>query len=98
MNEMETVNIKEFYPGALVSHDWGNNILDCKSDNGVLLRVEVYTDDIIRIRYGTEGFFYPDFSYAIDEKFEKSVSTATLVDHPDYLSLRTATVLSLIHI
>jgi len=90
--ERNIVNLKELYPGTLVSHKWGNNILSCEADNGVILRLEVYSDDIIRVRYGTKGFFYPDFSYAIDEKFQKTSQAASLTDSPDHLTLKTSTV------
>ena len=81
---------EEHCPGTLVSFTWEENRLICKSDNGVVLMLEVYSDEIIRIRYATSGFFYPDFSYAIDENFKKTSSQITFKDHLDYIVIKTS--------
>ncbi|MEL6123182.1 MAG: glycoside hydrolase family 31 protein [Bacteroidota bacterium] len=86
------MEILEFYPGAMVSHTWSDHQLECVADNGAILRVEVLSDAIIRIRYATKGFFYPDFSYAIDEKFQSQVSHVEVQDLTDILLLTTSEV------
>lgn len=57
----------DLFPSKCISYSKQVNILDFKSDNDVLLRVTVLRDSVLRIRYGTDGYFDEDFSYAINE-------------------------------
>ncbi len=60
----------EYYSDSLSHWFQESNIFTFHSSNGVILKVYVHTDQIIRFRYTTDGFFLPDFSYAIDEAFD----------------------------
>ncbi|MEY2923472.1 MAG: hypothetical protein RLZZ337_12 [Bacteroidota bacterium] len=76
-NELETVT-KE-----------GENVF-FKSKNGVILKVHVVTDFIVRFRFATTGFFLPDFSYALDKNFEGSYQKFELKEEENCWTIRTA--------
>ena len=64
----------EYYSDSLTHWNQSGNIFTFHSRNGVILTVHVHTDQIIRFRYTTDGFFLPDFSYAINDKFTDETS------------------------
>lgn len=70
----------EYFTGKLISHHREGSLLHCRSANKVLIRVEFYTPEIVRVRYGTDSYFENDFSYAIDEKFSKTKCDLKLAD------------------
>ncbi|MFT4565104.1 MAG: alpha-glucosidase [Saprospiraceae bacterium] len=80
----------EYYPGELVSHTWHDCTLVCKSISKALLKVEVLTPEIIRIRYATRGYFQNDFSYAIDENFETNTGEVRLDENDNCLTIITS--------
>jgi len=86
------MNTLELYPEKLIAYEWDNNTLLCRTDNKVLLRVQVLTPEIIRIRYATKGYFLNDFSYAIDEKFEVQNCPVSLEDTDISLTLVTSAI------
>jgi len=86
------VNKTEIFPGAVTSFTWENDRLDCRTHNGVLIRLEPITPHIIRVRYGTEDFFYDDFSYALDPDFNKDCGKVILNDGPDVIELVTEAI------
>lgn len=79
-------------PNHLTQYSWNENLLECRSENGVLLRVQLLTDDIIRIRYATEGYFLSDFSYAIVPGFTEHVIKGELHENANQLILKTSTL------
>ena len=60
------------------------------TQNGVMLRVQVVTDYILRFRYATEGFFEEDFSYAIANDFEGGYNKFELHEEDGCWQIRTA--------
>jgi len=79
----------EFFPGTIVRHTWDSGLLEAHTDQGNILRVQIITDHIIRVRYGTDGYFERDFSYAIDPAFANIPTSASLTENDIYLELRT---------
>ena len=59
------------------------------ADNGVRLSVEAFSDHIIRLRYGWQSL-EPDFSYAIDPRFEKDVQEFTFREKDAFVVISTA--------
>jgi len=86
------MNTLEFYPGNLTAYEWDENILLCRADNKVLLKVQVLSPEIIRIRYATKGYFLNDFSYAIDQKFEIQQCHVSLEETDSSIILITPTI------
>lgn len=62
----------EHFPSEVIDVQRSGNVIRFTTANHVLLDVSVVTDSIIRFRYATEGYFQPDFSYAIYKDFEGS--------------------------
>ena len=65
-----TYQYNEKHPGAYVSLARHENFIDITSDNESVLRVQLLTEKIIRIRYAVRPYFPKDFSYAIDPEFK----------------------------
>ena len=84
------MTVIEKCPNRLVGSIWTTDVLECRSENGVLLRVEVLTDHIIRIRYATEGYFLDDFSYAIQTAFVKKIDHVELLENANQLIVKTS--------
>ena len=79
-------------PGTLTHWTQDENRLTFHCDNGVLLRVDVLTDSMLRFRFATEGYFPEDFSYAIDPKFEGETKALKITDRDPYITIRTDSI------
>ena len=79
----------EFFPGSLKQTEQKGNRVTIFSSNNLVLRVDVLSDTIIRLRYATEGRFGDDFSYAINKKFIPQEINFTLEDDPKSISIIT---------
>jgi alpha-glucosidase len=66
---MHNNGVVDNYPSVLVSHTVDKNVFHFYSENQVVLKIEVISDSIIRVRCGTEGTLEEDFSYAIDKNY-----------------------------
>ena len=84
---------KEFFPIGNVSLEREGAQLLFLSENGVVLRLEVLTDAIVRLRYANHGEFFKDFSYAIAEGFAPDAPEFDLREHSDGWEIRTASLL-----
>ena len=69
LNDLAKGGADEQFPGKVISvtEEGGNRFLFA-CDNGVLLRVEVITEKVVRFRYATTGSFEDDFSYAVTDQ------------------------------
>ncbi len=64
---------KERYPERIIKAGKDNNVFHFRTENHVLFSLDILTDDIIRFRYGTDGYHEPDFSYALSDDFERHI-------------------------
>ena len=62
-------NAPDLYPGNYTKLVKEKDYVDLYTSHNVVLRVYIITDNILRFRYSTEGFFQADFSYAINPDF-----------------------------
>jgi alpha-glucosidase len=78
---------QEFHdePAGIAIEENGSYLLH--GEDNLLLRVEVYNENIIRFRYATDGYFEGDFSYAISKKFQKQAVKTTLADAGTHFEL-----------
>ncbi len=81
---------QEYAPGVLEKVTKEGEYVFFKSYDGVILKVQIVTDYIIRFRFATEGFFLPDFSYALDKNFEGSFQKFELKEEENCWSIITA--------
>src|SRR6478735_1056705 len=60
----------DFFPGSIreTRHPQAGTF-EFLTDNGVLLRVQLVAEGIVRFRFSPEGRFDDDFSYALDPAF-----------------------------
>lgn len=69
IDKFEDKNKEEFYCGAILSWEKRDNSFLFHGENASL-ELSVISDDILKFRYGHDGYFEDDFSYAIDPAFE----------------------------
>jgi len=89
---MNDNGIVDNYPSLVVNHTIEKNIFHFYSVNQVVLKIEVISDSIIRVRYGTEGTLEEDFSYAIDKTYVGSYSHLELHETEKTFMIETKTV------
>ena len=65
------------------------NLLLVTAKNGVALRIQAVSDDIMRFRYAPEGQFETDFSYALDPNAAYQSPDLTFSEEEEHLTLRT---------
>ncbi len=65
-------------PDVVARVRWRDGAYEFECENGVTMRVQVLTPGIIRLRYAPEGWFEPDFSYAVSPDFQAEKVTVTL--------------------
>ena len=82
----------EYFPGNLVSWQQNEHMFEFLCDNDVVLRLYVHTDEILRFRYSTTGYFAPDFSYAIDPAFEGGYRKLRVSESRHYIRISTDAV------
>ena len=68
---------EQFFPGKVIRHEIADGTATFWTDNGVVFRASLLSKALVRFRYGTEGEFEDDFSYAIDPKFTPTSITLT---------------------
>lgn len=77
-------------PGKLTLLQKNEDGITLFANNDIILKIQLLNPSIIRFRYGIEGELAPDFSYAIDPKFETKNVEFTLVEKKKKLLLQTA--------
>lgn len=82
-------NQTEFYPGTVTKWKREDQVFWFYCDNGVSLQLSVLSPSIIRLRFSTERFFYPDFSYAIDPNFSQELTSLRIRERESYISIKT---------
>jgi alpha-glucosidase len=65
-------------PNEVSDVRWRNGAYEFVCHNGVCLRISVLAAGIFRLRYSPDGLFQPDFSYALDPKFDSEKVTVRL--------------------
>ncbi len=80
------------FPGKLVSFNHVVDTLTFNSDNGVILRVQVLRDSVLRFKYGTGGKLNKDFSYAIAADGNRGYNKLEVKEHKEDYEITTAKV------
>lgn len=81
--------LNEHYPNNIIGAEKGADHFLFRTHNGVLLRVEVITDHVLRFRYSAKGYFAKDFSYALDAQYKSGYSQLELGEEEDFYFLKT---------
>jgi alpha-glucosidase len=80
---------EDLFPGIAIDYKQEANKFYFYCDNDVTLLVEVLTDRVVRFRYAPDGYFLPDFSYAIDPDFKPELPVIKLKDNEDHFRIST---------
>jgi len=86
------LNSNECQPAQLVSFEQHKQYLECADQNGLLMRIYVISNEILRFRYAIDGIFENDFSYAIDEHHPYKSVPYEINDNETHLILSTKTL------
>jgi alpha-glucosidase len=80
------------FPGKLVSFDHVVDTLTFNADNGVILRLQVFRDSVMRFKYGTGGKLEKDFSYAVDADSNRGYNKLEVKEHKTHYDVITSKV------
>jgi len=83
---------QEFYPGSITNITFEKETFLIECSNQVTIQITILSDDIIRFRYGVDNVLERDFSYAIDDKFEKNIINLDTSESDDQYTIHTATI------
>lgn len=82
-------NINDKFPGKIISVTQEKDTFNFQSDIGVVLRVHVIRDSVIRFRYGIDEHFEDDFSYAMREEYNRGYDHLEFTETENYYSIKT---------
>jgi alpha-glucosidase len=88
----EVAQSGNLFPGQLTHIDHVVDTVTFYANNGVILKVQVFRDSVIRFKYGTNNKLEPDFSYAVDSESNRGYNKLEVSEHPDYYLIATAKV------
>ena len=80
------------FPGRLTSFDHVVDTLTFHTDNGVILRLQVFRDSVIRFKYGTGGKLEKDFSYAVEATSNRGYNKLSVVEKDAYYEVNTSKI------
>jgi len=78
------MNRNELIPGKFLKLAVVDNHFTISTENGCAISIIILSDNIVRVRYATNGHFEADFSYAISSKFVADygeISHKSLTNH-----------------
>ncbi|MGB6222772.1 glycoside hydrolase family 31 protein [Haloferula sp.] len=85
--------VADFFPGRVVEfRQPADGVFEFLTDNGVLLRVSLVCDGVVRFRFTPEGRFEDDFSYALDPNYQPVVPEHEVVEFGDGVAIKTGSL------
>ncbi|MCI4668482.1 MAG: glycoside hydrolase family 31 protein [Bacteroidia bacterium] len=93
MNQEPLVQSQELFPSKVSKLERKGHIVHIECENGALLQLHVLTDDIVRVRFATEGYFPRDLSYAIDPEFKPDYPDFQIEEDEEYINIRTSSII-----
>ena len=73
--------LNEHYPNNIVKYQTGSDFALFTTHNETMLRVEVITDHVMRLRYTAKGYFENDFSYALAANHRSGFSKFSIAEN-----------------
>ncbi|WP_124981123.1 glycoside hydrolase family 31 protein [Nonlabens xiamenensis] len=80
------------FPGSLTDFEQVVDTLTFHTANGVILRLQVFRDSVLRFKYGTGGKLVKDFSYAVSEEGNRGYNKLEVVEKNDHYEITTAKI------
>ncbi|MDT0675586.1 glycoside hydrolase family 31 protein [Autumnicola musiva] len=81
-----------FFPGHIETFRFDGNSVTFTTKNNVLLKIDVLRDSILRFRYGTDGIFENDFSYAIDKETIHGFNKFEIQENTSHITIITSKI------
>ncbi len=82
-------NLKDQYPGKILSVDQDNYQFLFITERDVHIQISIIRDSVLRFRYAIDGQFEDDFSYAIRENYNKGYDFLEFSESSTYYSIST---------
>ncbi len=82
-------NDNELHPNHIIDFKQNGNQYFITTENGVVLKLEIIKNVIIRFRYAIKGTFQNDFSYAIDPVYKKEIKSYHFFDLNEHYEINT---------
>lgn len=77
-------------PGSITNVEFNQSSVLIEAFSGCKLMITAISDDILRIRYATDGFFEDDFSYAVKVSDDSVRPVLLLSEKPDHVIVSTS--------
>jgi alpha-glucosidase len=78
------------FPAALDHYEHVVDSLTFYATNGVIMRLQVLRDSVLRFKYGTSGKLEQDFSYAIDEHANRGYNKLSVQETDKHIAITTS--------
>lgn len=88
MENFQKAETKDHFPGACEDWEKVGNKFYFHGENATL-ELTVLSQDIFKFRYGNDGYFEDDFSYALDPDFQPEYVKAEFKERSNYFSVNT---------
>ena len=82
----------DILPGKFIRSTIQNQQVVLMTDNNCNCTLHFLSDDMVRIRFSTDGLYESDHSFAIWSKFTTSAVHIKVKEHPQHLEVRTQTL------
>ncbi len=85
----ELTNYGNIFPAVLDRYEHVLDTITFFSTNGVILRLQVLRDSVLRFKYGTSGKLLDDFSYAVDVDANKGYNKLKIAETATSIEITT---------
>ena len=89
----ELTNYGNIFPAVLGRYEHVLDTITFFSANGVILRLQVLRDSVLRFKYGTSGKLLDDFSYAVDVYANKGYNKLKVTETATYIEITTSKII-----
>ncbi len=83
---------REAHPGKFTGYEAKSEYLECRGEQGCILRLYPISEEIVRVRYSIRGQFQRDFSYGLDDKKNFDSIVYSVSEDDMYLCMSTAAI------
>lgn len=91
------MNSTEFTPGRYLTHTKKENSIFITTENQCSLQIVFLSNDVVRLRYSTDGHFDDDFSYAISSRYIAELPDVNIDNAKDHISIKSTSVFLIIN-
>ncbi len=87
---------QEHTPDKIVKATRKSNRFTFVCENAVTLKINVLESGLFQLTYSHDGFFHPEFSYALDPEFKAAAINPAFFEQADHYMIRTKKMICLV--